>query len=477
MSLPPFTRRAFLNGALASGGLAAVGARPAVGERTAAVRMVAGEVPRKLLADQPRPSLLRLYNDTVLPVLRVRRGDPLEVTLENRMKDEHTTIHWHGLRIPNAMDGVPYVTQPPVEPGKRFTYRFSPPDAGTFFFHPHCNTVEQLGRGLAGVLIVDGDAPRPFDADLSLAYKDWFLNADGTLGPFLTLKGAVRAGTFGSLRTVNGQPVTDTERPTFDVPAGAEVRLRVLNLDSTRVLGVGVRGADAWMIATDGMPLPPRPLRNWYLGPAMRVDLSVRTPDREGAVIDVLNQWAATPVVLARLKVAGKSLGRRPAAPVSLNGPHVPEPVLADAPVVRMVFSTAPGPSEPPPDLAGLPFADSLCLAPKTLWAINGQTWPEEGHAHPPAPLAVLKRGRSYVLELENISKQSHPIHLHGHSFKVLSSSDDPDLPVHWADTTLLGPGERRQVALVADNPGDWMFHCHVIEHQETGMMGIVRVA
>jgi FtsP/CotA-like multicopper oxidase with cupredoxin domain len=477
MPLAPFTRRALLNGALAFGGLAAFGGRPAVGERTMSVRLVAGEVRRKLLADQPRPSLLRLYNATVLPVLRVRRGEPVEATLENRFKDEHTTVHWHGLRIANAMDGVPYITQPPVEPGERFTYRFQPPDAGTFFFHPHCHTVEQLGRGLAGVLIVEGDAPRPFDADLALAYKDWQLNDDGTLGPFLTLKGAIRAGTFGSLATVNGVPVTEAHRPTYDVPAGADVRLRLLNLDNTRLLGVGVRGADAWMIATDGMPLAPRELKNWYLGPAMRVDLAVRTPDREGAVVDVLNQWASTPVTLARLKVVGRSLGRGPARPVPLDGPFLPEPVLADAQIVRMVFSSAPGPSEPPPELVGLPFADSLCLAPKTLWAINGQTWPQEGHAHPPAPLAVLKRGRSYVLELENISKQSHPIHLHGHSFKVLWSSADPDLPVHWADTTLLAPGERRRVALVADNPGDWMFHCHIIEHQETGMMGIVRVA
>jgi FtsP/CotA-like multicopper oxidase with cupredoxin domain len=476
MSFSPVTRRAFLSGALAFGGLAAVGAGPAVAERTMRARLVAGEVPRKLLAGQPHPSRLRLYNETMLPVLRVQRGQPVELTLENRLRDEHTTIHWHGLRIPNAMDGVPYITQPPVEPGERFTYHFAPPDAGTFFFHPHCNTVEQLGRGLAGVLVVDGDAPRPFDADLTLAYKEWALADDGTLGPFLTLRGAMKDGTFGSLATVNGEPVTDAQRPTYEVPAGADVRLRVLNLDNTRLLGLGVRGADAWMIATDGMPLAPRELDNWYMGPAMRADLAMRTPDAEGAVIEVLNQRAAKPVTLARLKVVGAPLRRGSAEPPALDGPFVPEPALEGAPTVPMVFATAPGRSAPPPELANLPFADSLCLTPQTFWAINQQTWPEQGHAHPPAPLAVLQRGRSYVLQLENTSKQFHPIHLHGHSFKVLSSSEDPDLPVHWADTTLLAPGERRRVALVADNPGDWMFHCHIIEHQETGMMGIVRI-
>jgi len=477
MPVMPLARRTLLGGAMALGGLAALGRRPVAQEPVVSLRLVAAEVARKLVPDQPQPSLLRLYNDTIMPVARVPRGQPVALTLENRLPDEHTTIHWHGLRIPNAMDGVPYVTQPPVEPGEDFTYRFTPPDAGTFFFHPHCNTVEQLGRGLGGVLIVEGDAPQPFDADQVLAYKDWDLNADGTLGPFLTLRGAARAGTFGSLTTVNGEAVSDTTCPVYDVPAGADVRLRVLNLDNTRLLRIAVEGADAWMIATDGMPLAPLLLNFWNLGPAMRVDLCVRTPDEEGTVVEVLNLRAAVPAVLARLRVVGAPLGRTGAPPLALEGPFVPAPDLGAAPTLRMVFSSAPGPSEPPPELAGLPFADSLCLGPRTLWAINAQTWPEDGHAHPPSPLAVLERGHSYVLSLENISKQFHPIHLHGHSFRVLSSSTDPDLPVHWADTTLLAPGERREVALVADNPGDWMFHCHIIEHQETGMMGIVRVA
>ena len=86
---------------------------------------------------------------------------------------EHTSIHWHGVRVPNAMDGVPYVTQMPVLPREQFTYSFAPPDPGTFFFHPHCNTVAQLGRGLAGVLVVEGDETEPFDDDVVLVLKDW----------------------------------------------------------------------------------------------------------------------------------------------------------------------------------------------------------------------------------------------------------------------------------------------------------------
>src|SRR4029079_15875756 len=107
-----------------------------------------------------------------------------------------------------------YLTQPPVQPGERFTYTFTPRDAGTFFFHPHCDTVHQLGCGLAGVLVVEGDTDHPFAADLVLAYKDWVLEADGSFGELLTLKGAARAGTYGNLRTVNGEAL-----PEYEVPA------------------------------------------------------------------------------------------------------------------------------------------------------------------------------------------------------------------------------------------------------------------
>ncbi|HJT12075.1 MAG TPA: multicopper oxidase domain-containing protein, partial [Dongiaceae bacterium] len=115
------------------------------------------------------------YRDEWPLVLRTKRAQPFRAQLTNAVT-EHTTIHWHGIRLPNAMDGVPYMTQPPVEPGQSFAYEFTPPDAGTFFFHPHCNTVEQLGRGLAGVLIVEDEAEQgQFLADHVVAIKDWRL--------------------------------------------------------------------------------------------------------------------------------------------------------------------------------------------------------------------------------------------------------------------------------------------------------------
>jgi FtsP/CotA-like multicopper oxidase with cupredoxin domain len=154
----------------------------------------------------------------------------------------------------------------------------------------------------------------------------------------------------------------------------------------------------------------------------------------------------------------------------------VPDPDLANA--TRLTFeyaSTAAGTA-----LAAtreqFPGIDDLCLSDRTFWAINKTSWPADGHNRLPPPLALLETGRTYVFELFNASKQFHPIHIHGHTFTVLSSTKQ-DLPRHLADTVLLVPRERLEVAFVADNPGDWMFHCHLIEHQETGMMGYVRVA
>jgi FtsP/CotA-like multicopper oxidase with cupredoxin domain len=107
------------------------------------------------------------------------------------------------------------------------------------------------------------------------------------------------------------------------------------------------------------------------------------------------------------------------------------------------------------------------------VWAINGVA--AKGHVHD--PLLVLDRDRSYVLDLVNDTAWHHPMHLHGHTFRVISRSRRPTPHREWQDTVLLAPSERAEIAFVADNPGDWMFHCHILEHQAGGMMSVVRVA
>ncbi len=408
------------------------------------------------------------------PVIRLRIGDTLVARVRNRIPvgQEELTIHWHGIRLPNAEDGVPYLTQPPIAPGADYTYRFTPPDTGTYWFHTHCNTVESIGRGLIGILIVEGDETRPYDGDHLLVLKDWRIGPEGFL-PFMTDEGAATSGTFGTVRAVNG--VTN---PEIAVAAGGDVRLRIVNVDPTRVPDIGVEGAEAAVIAVDGAGIPPFPLKSWRMGPAMRLDLVVRAP-KPGEVARVVDYFAPQPVELARLVGTGPMLDRGAFDPAPLVKPVIPEPNLADAVRLPFVFSaTAAGRAavDAVGDLPeGVPIGP-LCLTERTFWAINKAPWPNKGHAVLPPPLAVLERGRSYVFELRNVTPRIHPIHIHGHTFRVVKSNDGPVVS-HFADTVLVAPKERLEVAFVADNPGDWMFHCHIIEHQETGMMGYVKVA
>jgi FtsP/CotA-like multicopper oxidase with cupredoxin domain len=408
-----------------------------------------------------------LYGARPFPVLRLNKGETLSVTLKNALP-EHTSIHWHGVCVPNAMDGVPYLTQLPVQPGESFAYRFTPPDAGTFFFHPHCNTATQLGRGLVGALIVD-EPGEHWNDDVVLMLKDWRLDEDGRFLPFFTESGASRNGSFGTLRTANG-----IAEPTIELRAKSGVRARLINADPSRIAEIGVEGASAQAIAIDGNPVVPFALETWKLGPGMRLDLAL---DVTGDAARVLDYFAAEPVLLATLRAGGSLDG-------SASGLWVDAPAdFSDAwhHTLKLEAAVAPSvlPSPEPlvlPDGRRIDLVDSLCLAAGTFWTLDGRSWPGRDHAHLPPPLFSLPRGRKVVLEIENDTSRAHPIHIHGHTMTVLSANL-LKRPFHRADTVLVLPNERVTVGFTADNPGNWMIHCHIIEHQETGMMGWFRVS
>lgn len=487
------TRRAVLAGAAAvvGGGLLGLPRGRATGE--AAGRALAplpvpagGREVALTLAAAPRALTLPAFAGRALPlwsfeaasrfplVVRMRIGDTLVAKVENGIPvgQEEMSVHWHGIRLPNAEDGVPHLTQKPIPFGESYEYRFTPPDTGTYWFHTHCNTVESLGRGLLGVLVVEGDETRPYDGDLVLCLKDWRIGDDGFLD-FSTVEGASRAGTFGPLRTVNGAVA-----PEIALPAGGDVRLRLINVDSTRIPQLGFDGAEAAVVAIDGIAVTPFPLKAWRLGPAMRLDVVVRAP-ADGGRARLVDYFAKEPVTLATLVGAGPALDRGDFDPAPLYAAPIPVPDLANAETLAFTFSaTATGTSVASFAEAadGAPFLGPLCVASHSFWAINKAVWPGGSHASVPPPLALLRRGATYRFTLANVTPHVHPIHMHGHTFSVLSSTTREIVP-HHADTVLLTPKERLEVAFVADNPGDWMLHCHIIEHQETGMMGYLRVA
>lgn len=436
----------------------------------------ASQMPRLVLAETPDPDVdyrlivepadISLIEGTTTPalcfnggypapVLRARQHQPVRIRVVNRMV-EPTTIHWHGLRIPVEMDGVPFLCQMPIQPGEAFVYEFTPPDAGTFWYHPHMNSVEQLGKGLVGIFIVEEAEAPGFDADLPLGMKNWHVKADGSFDLLTRPRYAARMGTPGQLMTINGK-----QTPSYDVPAGGAIRLRFANLDNTVTYQLTATDPAAHILAIDGNPLvEPRPLTEHAMGPGMRLDVGIMAGATQGDTVTFMHQ--GEPLVRVRSVASSRHSDRLPSLPVN----PVPAPDLEHAETLRFAFEWD----------ASINPVDENGGVNRTFWTINRKPWEGMSQGNIPAPLARLKLGATYIFELENLTQYHHPIHLHGHTFTVLDSDKRSIDPYH-TDTVLLGKNERVRAAFVADNPGRWMYHCHVIEHLKTGLMGYVEVS
>ncbi|EYR80803.1 multicopper oxidase family protein [Shinella sp. 838] len=458
------TRRTLMKGALVAGayasGVGLAGRYGGLAKAAASTTLVARPGEAMLTGKGPTRGVMTYGDAEIPPVLRMRRGEAFALRLDNRL-DEPTTIHWHGLRIDNKMDGVPFLTQPYVYGGDGFDYAFTPPDAGTFWYHPHCNTLEQMGRGLAGLIVVEDPADPLFDAEIVLNLRDWRLGGDGQFIAQFKPRDAARAGTFGTVRTANWR-----QSPQYDAPAGGLVRLRLAATDVTRILALQVEGAEATVIALDGNPAATRfALDHLLIGPGQRLDLALRMPDMEGAVAALKDLRGTKPATLATFRATGASLKRDARDLPLLSQNPLPEPDLSAATEIPFILSAS---AEERPK-------DGICGSlGYNFWAINKVPWADDT-GDPTAPLAEMKAGRTYIFNVENPTPQVHPLHLHGLVFRPMNSNKQAIRP-HFSDTYLILPDEKVQLALVADNPGDWVFHCHIIEHQKTGMTSYVRV-
>ena len=402
------------------------------------------------------------YNGTVPgPVLRYRQGERLRIAVQNALEVD-TTIHWHGIRLPNRMDGVPNLTQAPIAARDgRFLYEFDLPDAGTYWYHPHLGSPEQVGRGLYAPLIVEEREPPAVDRDVVWTLSDWRLDRDARIVPdFMSAMDASHAGRIGNTVTVNG-----AVQESFSVRQGQRLRLRLINASNARIYGLRFEGHDPWTIAFDGQPIEPRRLggERVVLGPAQRADLILDCAAEPGSRHRVIDDFYARRAYRVLDLVYDGSGGRRDFAPVQrLPANPAPQPDLARAERHRIVFGggmmgTMPNQRE----------------HRGVFWTVNGKAMAERHHDH--APLVTFRRGASCVMELVNDTAWHHPIHLHGHVFRVLTRNGKP--AGESGDTTLIDPRGRAEIAFVADNPGDWMLHCHVLEHQASGMMAVFRVA
>ena len=408
------------------------------------------------------------YNGSVPgPELRFKQGERLKIAVENALGVD-TTVHWHGIRLPNAMDGVPQLTQPPIKAnGGRFIYEFELRDAGTYWYHPHLGSPEQVARGLYGALIVDEAQPPAVDRDVVWMLGDWRLDrAARIVEDFGNFMDASHAGRIGNTVTVNG-----AIRETFELRAGERVRLRLINSANARIFALKFRGHDPVVIALDGQPVAPhRPQGDRVvLGPSMRVDLLLDAAGEPGSAHQVVDDFYPRRAyrLLDLHYSAVRMRGGRAGTPLPKLAPNpLSEPVLANAQRHRVEFGGG--------MMGNMPGMGMMGGRHRMAWTVNGKPMPDNGHAH--EPILKLALGRSYVLELVNDTQWHHPIHLHGHVFRVITRDGKPTQHREWLDTVLLDPRSRAEIAFVADNPGDWMLHCHVLEHQASGMMAVVRV-
>ena len=405
------------------------------------------------------------------PLLRVRQGERLRVRVENKLP-QATTVHWHGVRVPNAMDGVPHLTQPPIEPGSSFLYEFPAPDAGTYWYHSHLHSAEQLDRGMYGLLIVDERDPPAVDRDIAWVLDDWRLAQSGQVSEtFGNAHDMAHAGRIGNVVTVNGRPPAD-----FPLRAGERMRLRLVNAANARIFALEFTAHSPVVIAMDGQPVTPHapPGGNVILAPGMRIDLILDGTGRPGerhVVHD--NFYPRAAYELLHLHYASEPLRAKPLPPpAALAANALAEPDLARARTHEIVFEGGMMGSLHQALLDGRPMDMRALLGHGKAWAVNGRV--AAGHHMEPA--LILARGGSFVFALRNRTRWHHPIHLHGHAFRVLRRNGQATAHREWQDTVLMAPDENVDIAFVADNPGDWMFHCHILEHQEGGMMSVVRV-
>lgn len=277
---------------------------------------------------------------------------------------------------------------------------------------------------------------------------------------------AAMAGRIGNTVTINGR-VPDA----LSMRAGERIRLRIINAATARIMALAFGGHRPIVIALDGQPCDPHEPAGGrlLLGPAMRadviLDLSGDPGGRHAVIDDFYGDRLAYTLVELAYDAAPPRRKHPLGKPVLLPSNPLPQPDLATAEHhdIRLQGGMMGGMGT----MGGM-----MGMGGSAAWAINGTSMTGDGEAGMP-PLLTLQRGRTCVPALKNETAWWHPMHLHGHSFRVLTRNGGAT----WGDTVLVGPRETVEVAFVADNPGDWMLHCHIMDHQMTGLMTVLRVA
>ena len=413
------------------------------------------------------------------PLLRFRRGDTARISVRNGLPQE-TAIHWHGLRVPNVMDGVPGVTQAPIPTGGRHDYRFELQDSGTYWYHPHQASFEQVPRGLYGALIVDEEKAPRVDRDEVWVLSDIKLDDQRQqVEDFGRILDLANEGRRGNQLLVNGR-VAGPERR-IEVRSGERLRLRLINAASARFFRLSVDGHAARIVAWDGQGVTPHPLPadGLPLGPGMRVDLIIdcmQKPGQQFALRDAGLPGSASGVLGALAYSGQPALRSSPlTTPVDVPPNRLPEPKLDKASDHYIIFQGGMRGTPVIGKVDGKPSRIQEIMAREGLaWTMNYNAQHEHALMH--EPLLHLSKGEHVILHMMNETDFIHPMHLHGHFFRVLAVNGVASPHREWRDTVIMGPRQSIDVAFVADNPGEWMYHCHILDHAAGGMMGTIMV-
>ncbi|MGW1495440.1 multicopper oxidase family protein [Streptomyces sp. NPDC002402] len=426
--------------------------------------------------------------------VRVTAGDTLALTLANHLP-QPTSLHWHGIALRNDMDGVPGLTQNPVRPGGSFDYRFTVPDPGTYWIHPHSGV--QQDRGLYAPLIVeDPREPLAYDKEWVVVLDDWVDGVDGSTpegvlaelrhgmaghsgadmpmdmpmdtpsptarakSPSRMMMGATSkllGGDAGDVAypyyLVNGRT---TEAPSvFRARPGDRIRLRIINAGGDTPFRVALGGHELTITHTDGFPVRHAKADSLILGMGERYDVLVTAGDGVFPLTAVAEGKDAPGREAAAMALLRTGSGSAPTAlvrPKELSGRLLtPNRLRADESVALS--------ARKPDRLIRLRLTGSMT---KYNWAFNGKPY-TPGERHP------LRAGERVRLIFFNSTKMWHPIHLHGHTFALAKVPGGPR-----KDTAVLLPNRTVVVDFDADNPGLWMTHCHNVYHSESGMMTVL---
>lgn len=434
--------------------------------------------PQPATLDLGGPKVATWAYDDVLPgpVLRATAGDLIRVTVDNQLPTE-TSIHWHGVALRNAADGVPGLTQNPIKTEARFVYEFVAPDPGTYFYHPHVGV--QLDRGLYAPLIIDDPhEPGAYDTEWIVVLDDWIDGTGTTPDDVLasltspsvaSSTGGMSGMNMGSGSSMGGMGMGSTDTafgdagdvtyPYFlingrigsapdilNAKPGQRVRLRVINAAADTIFTVALGSHRLTLTHTDGFPVQPQDARGFYIGMGERYDAVVTLKDG-------VFPLAAKPV--------GKS-GVAMAA-IRTGAGEMPTPAVASG-LDELTGSIVMGAELVPAESARLPARDIGQAVDLTMtgqmspyaWAINGAPYPKN------EPVRI-DSGKRVSISLNNMTMMTHPMHLHGHTFALPNGLRK--------DTVLLKPMQKIAVEIEADNPGNWAAHCHNIYHAEAGMM------